>query len=531
MKKIFIILITLLTTVTLHSQDNVYFDKNWEKTDKENAEYYRIIKQSNNTFIVKDYYKSGKIQFEGISTTQEDPLSVEGIAIWYFENGNISQKGYFENNIVNDSLISYYSDGQIKSLGIYKSGKLNDTYREYFPNGSIAGSASYQNGELNGTLIKYKSPEQIDYKVEFKNGEMNGLYEFYSSNNTLFNKGNTKNGYKNGLCQDYYYEGELRRVYTVQDKKLEGNYIEYTKEGDTLSFGVFKGGIPQFFKTRYYGEKNRSIFRKEMKLVKGIEEWKTFRDEKLIIESFYKDGVYFGKWKVYNFDGTKLYETFDFTKNDSCKDNYIQPYDEKFKPHLSFSNRFDFHNILEQEQDCENVVITSNNVSEKEHPIYYLKTKESKLNDLFGSEKDRNIIKNYIDPSSTEEYKLKNNCVPHKTYSNVSVCTKEVSKISYVVFLSKEKKILEQIKENAQPNESEIYFYFQQFENKDYDFNKEIRQKRYIGFSISNSMKEAFRNKILDKISVIGVLEHQFWNVNDFSGLSAYSAFEKELEK
>ena len=526
-----LVLVMFFSSETLYSQDTVYFDSNWEITNKHDSEFYRIIKKKNNAYHIKDHYKSGKIQFEGISLVKDEPLSLEGLAIWYYENGNISEKGYFKNNLPNDSLISYYSEGQIKSIAIHKSGLLIGKYIEYFPDGSIAFSSNYNDGKLNGMLIKYKKPDQIDYKAEFRDDEMHGIYEFYNSKNVLENKGNTFNGVKNGLCQDYYYGGELRHVYTVHDNKLEGNYIEYTKEGDTLSYGLFKEGKPQIFKRKYLGKINDSFFRKEMQLVDGVEEWKTFRDDKLIIESFYKNGVYFGKWKIYNFDGTKLYEILDFTKNETCMDHYIQIYKTEFNPNLIFSERFNFLNILENEKKCENVAIISNGLSHSEHPIHHLHRKNIAISELFKVETDKNIVKNYIDPSSTAEFVMKNDCVIHEIHKNVTVCSKIVNKISYVVFIAQDKNVLDLLKKNAKPNDNQLFFYYQQFENRDYDFNKEIKQDRYLTFSIPISIKQAIKENILDKVSLVGVLEHKFWNVDNFSGTSAMIAFDKEMDR
>ena len=481
-------------------------------------------------FSIKDYYKSGELQFEGISTTNSEPLNLEGSAIWYYGNGNISQKAAYINNVNNDSLIEYYDDGAIKSYSFYKDGKLENSQVQYYPDGSIAAKAGYINGELNGQILKYSAPGELGYKAEYENGVLNGEYEYYYSGNRLYIKGTAVNGYNEGICYDYFKDGKVQKVYTINNKKLNGPFVEYAAGQDTVCFGVFENGIPLSYRSKSRGTTNESTFSKEMTFVDGVEEWKTFRDGKLIIESFYKNGKYFGKWKVYTYDGSKLYQINDFSSNEECGEVYKQPYKEEFDPYLFLSRRFGYSKIL-MDDECASMDIEYFGISREEHPIYHLKPREEAGNAAPKSVKDRNIIRNYIDPSSTEAFKTKNNCTVHDEFKEVFVCTKMVNNLTYKVFLSTNQQTLAKLKESEIPADAEIYFYFQQFENRDYDFNKEKRSDRTLAFSMSKSSKEGFKSERLDYLEVIEVLEHEFWNVSDFSGLSALAAFEKEMKK
>ncbi|HEX8561716.1 MAG TPA: hypothetical protein VF676_01940 [Flavobacterium sp.] len=527
MKKVLPVLIVLAINVVSFGQKTMYLDKNWKETAKDSAEYSRVItEQSNHLYAFEDYYKSGKLQFKGHSTTSVEPLNLQGKASWYFENGIVSQQGTFVDNVPTDSLISYYPNGQVKSSAVYKSGKIQTTSVEYFPDGSIAGSTPYVDGELNGTYVKYTKPAQLLQKIDFQNGKMHGQYEFYTSSGTLFNKGNAKNGLKHGLCLDYHYEGELLRSYTIRDGKLHGRYSEYARDKGTLSEGEFQDGIAKSYSSTS-GQTNGSIFRKKMKLKNGIEEWKTYRGDALVMESFYKDGLYWGVWKVYSYNGKKLYKTLDFTKNANCKENSVQPSEDT--PHLNLSPRFGFSEMFEEQRTCDDVLVGSYEVSIDEHPLYYYEPDIKPADNIkkAGSKQ----FQSYIDPSSTEAFKVKNSCTSHERYENVSVCSKVISKIAYKVYISKDRALLEQLKKQAQPGNFEVLFYVQQFENRDYDFSKEKRQSRYMAISFDESMKEAFKSKILDYIAVIGVFENEFWNIDDFSGLSAFSAFDEEMGK
>ena len=108
-----------------------------------------------------------------------------------------------------------------------------------------------------------------------------------------------------------------------------------------------------------------------------------------------------------------------------------------------------------------------------------------------------NVVENYIDPSSTESFKTKNNCVATKDFPNVLVCNKKLYDISYKVFLSLDSKVLEEIREKLIPSENEIYYFFQQMENRSYDFNKEKRPEQFMAFSVSAKLKRTSKKRRL----------------------------------
>lgn len=142
-----------------------------------------------------------------------------------------------------------------------------------------------------------------------------------------------------------------------------------------------------------------------------------------------------------------------------------------------------------------------------------------------------NIVTNYIDPLSTENFKTKNKCVATKDFANALVCNKKVYDISYKLFLSMDRGVLEKIREKLIPDENEIYYFFQQMENRSYDFNKEKRPEQFMAFSISTKLKQNFKEKKIDDLQVIEALEHKFWNISDFSGMMAYKYLEEEINK
>jgi len=96
MKKIFLILL-LIFSKFIFAQNRIYFDENFEVTTKAKMVYYRETSKDGNLIKIKDFYKNGKLQFEGLahdSTPNEEIF--EGEVKWYYPDGKIeSIKNYY----------------------------------------------------------------------------------------------------------------------------------------------------------------------------------------------------------------------------------------------------------------------------------------------------------------------------------------------------------------------------------------------------------------------------------------------------
>lgn len=123
--------------------DTIYFNANWEKTDSSNYAYYRIAVKEKNLFFVKDYYKSNKLQMKGVFKSL-DPEVKQGDFIWYFPNGRVNQKSYFENNLIKRTKI-WNTNGELINLNrsvFTADAYITATFKEIdrkptFPSGEI----------------------------------------------------------------------------------------------------------------------------------------------------------------------------------------------------------------------------------------------------------------------------------------------------------------------------------------------------------------------------------------------------------
>ncbi|WP_316804811.1 hypothetical protein [Pedobacter nototheniae] len=115
----------ILAAKTSFSQGKtVYFDADWQPTTKNKMVYYRPEpKTVNGKFLFKDYYKSGKLQFEGFSLSKTED-KFEGQVTYYGENGQNIGQSNFKNGVLTGNFTIYYLNGKLKSKGTYLDGSV-----------------------------------------------------------------------------------------------------------------------------------------------------------------------------------------------------------------------------------------------------------------------------------------------------------------------------------------------------------------------------------------------------------------------
>ncbi len=500
---VYLLLFVILLPVFSTAQEKIYLDENKEKTTKKHATYYRIIDSAADLYSIKDYHKSGVIQFEGFATTDSGPFTLHGIARWYREEGTLWKECEYDN------------------------GEYSGIFTEYFPSGEIASQVPYENNKINGTSKQYSSPGVLAYMFSYVDGVVEGPYEAYENGN-LTNKGNTKDGYQHGDCYEYYGKGgSLRNFYQMREGKLNGIYMEFNSEGDTTSIGEFSNGVPLKFEGISVTDINFSKFKILMELVGGVEHLNIYRDGNLILESFYKNGKMTGIWKVYTHDGKELYETRDYSDS-NCADRYSHEEKIEFTPLMMLQGRFDYMFWPIEENDCENVVINKLIDSENLDPYYHINAPEKQ-----EVEEDNNENKiDYKDPSKSTEFQTKNSCTEsYNGNSEISMCKKSLNGIEYIVYLSEKLMLLEELKEKIEPTEREVHFFFQQLEEKVYDLSVEDTPDRQMSFLISPQIKADLEAKRISKYTVLSTIESKFWNTGDFSGTAAGMALDAYMEQ
>lgn len=518
-----LIICSLISNLIL-AQKTTYFDSDWNETNKENASFYRTTNKTGNLFLIKDFFITGELQYEGVSKTETEPFFYEGTSKWYSQDQTVMQEVNFKNNQRHGKHLIYYSSGTKKSESTYHEDQAEGLYRDYFPSGEVQSEGTFKNNSLHGKYTRYSSEGVKSKEIDFVDGLMNGSYVLYNSDGKIFNKGTTRNGFKEGTCYDYYYSGELRQKYTIKNKLLDGDFIVFNTNGDTTTIGKFDAGKVLSYMSTSLGMTNNSKFSSSMELVDSVENWKTFRDGKLILESYYTKGKKTGIWNVYNYDGSSIFETRDYANSD-CSETYLQKEKEDgFDPFFLPTNRFDNSNEVILDDDCDGVVVTRNeDVVEDLHPFYFYKNEVKPI-----SEKTENSnIVDYKEYAYSEEFLEKNNCISDIDFNR---CSRTMNPYTYKIFTSESLEALKKLKNEAQPKDDEIYFYYQTFEEREYDLNKG-RPSRYMGFELHKVTIESLNSEIITDASIVKTLESEIFRVEKFSGLSAFDALEKAYKK
>jgi TonB family protein len=233
MKNIVLIFISFIFTIGCYGQKIIYFNKDWNKCEKKQASYYRVIKKTGNNYLVKDMYISKKPQMIAICSTIEPTLIYNGKVTRYDENGFlVSIENYSEgkkcglwtkiNNITKDTtLVDYYLNGDfnyhLKNYGI--------SAQEYFP-------PKYTGGVKE---IKKLITENLKYPLEEKTNRTGGKLDVHFRIDTLGNVTNVE--VIKGISKNIDEEG-IRLI------KLLNGWIPATENGKKISIAY---AIPILF--------------------------------------------------------------------------------------------------------------------------------------------------------------------------------------------------------------------------------------------------------------------------------------------
>ena len=162
------------TSMAQVEKDTLWFDANWNASTKNQASYFRPQPtKKDKGYLWKDYYLSGAKQMEAVSLKENEEV-FDGIATWYFENGNVMQTVNYQNNLkvgerknyhesgslksqysyINDNIegvwVGYHENAKLSESGTYKSGLRNGQWKEYHKNGKLKGEGSYSDGKKVG---------------------------------------------------------------------------------------------------------------------------------------------------------------------------------------------------------------------------------------------------------------------------------------------------------------------------------------------------------------------------------------------
>jgi len=288
---LFYFLIGFFNGLLAQDKTIIYFDQDWKPCSKEKASYYREIYyqyERKPTSIVKDYYKNGKLQWEG-KLISENPDVLDSICTWYDNKGRVTEQRTFKSGQLNGAYTLFYPDGSVMQKNMYADGVLHGLSFSYWPNGVEHTRINYKKGKLegeslefhdNGKLENYKfyledtirGPD-IRYDTSGKNmlsylphnrlGLVDGFWLMYHSNGMLWQKqiyiagkhvGPDTSWYDNGVIENIMVlnaQGLYKRVSYHKDGSVKGedSNIEYP---DTVTLHIAKDNINCLYGIKNY---------------------------------------------------------------------------------------------------------------------------------------------------------------------------------------------------------------------------------------------------------------------------------------
>jgi len=165
----------------MSAQDTIYFDKSWIVTDKDNAEFYRIDKPENNKWLRTDFYtRNDQVQMKGYLLSREPDIKT-GYFEWFFPNGKLMHKGYYNNNNAIDKHYWYHDNGNLEAIENYKDGLLDGPCKVYYESGVLSTETSYSAGVQNGFTKIYREDGSLQSQGNIINGNRNGEWTFFDS--------------------------------------------------------------------------------------------------------------------------------------------------------------------------------------------------------------------------------------------------------------------------------------------------------------------------------------------------------------
>ncbi|MCT2562087.1 membrane-binding protein [Chryseobacterium herbae] len=142
MKKLFTsAVLALIISIHVSAQEKIYFDENWEKTTQSKMEFYRETERKGKLTLIRDFYKNGTLQMEGLVSDATPGNEVyEGKITWYNAEGKVVSTGTFSRGNKIGPAKTFDQQGRVQEDLVYKA-----------------------DGTFTGSIYNYKNPEEMSY--------------------------------------------------------------------------------------------------------------------------------------------------------------------------------------------------------------------------------------------------------------------------------------------------------------------------------------------------------------------------------
>lgn len=126
-------------------------DVTMESVDLPSGSHYQILRYKH--FDGNAVFAEGRVAQTGART---------GLWQFNYQSGTRSAMAFYENNVVNGTLIAWYQTGELKSVARYTLGSRNGVAYSWHKNGKLHSVVNYRNNKPDGEVQVWCSDGSVD---------------------------------------------------------------------------------------------------------------------------------------------------------------------------------------------------------------------------------------------------------------------------------------------------------------------------------------------------------------------------------
>ncbi len=189
-----------------------------------------------------------------------------GETISYWPNGNIQQRGFYQDGCLVGLNEKWYENGvkeseskcEIENIRLFSSKCsiinywtpddkqliINGTgvYLSYYDNGILQVQGTYLNGERNGKWLWYYRDGSLQSEFHYVDGKKEGEHTFYFINGQIRTRGLYINDKQVNKWEDWYENGTTRQVEFRNEGKMDGEASYWHRNGQLYATGIYRLG-------------------------------------------------------------------------------------------------------------------------------------------------------------------------------------------------------------------------------------------------------------------------------------------------
>mgnify|MGYP006085930087 FL=1 len=220
---------------------------------------------------------------------------------------SVSQRYYSRQNFgvpFDGSCATCHRNGVVEQEITIVEGRRNGTDTSYYPSGCPFSSQSFLLGKPHGkSSTYYDSTFRIKSEIEHYMGRLNGVFISYNKQGDTLKYQQFQENLPNGLKKEYFSDSRVKKISNYQMGLLHGCQILYNEDGNELYNIAYYEGKKNDKWTYYFDDQKIARVEEWSKGLKNGEFITYNSSEKIMSESYFKKDLPIGIHKEYYADG------------------------------------------------------------------------------------------------------------------------------------------------------------------------------------------------------------------------------------